>query len=469
MRNVLFVSLGCDKNLVDSEKMLGLLNEAGYRVAQEESEADAIVVNTCCFIHDAKEESVETILEMAEWKKKGRLKALIVTGCMAQRYQDEIQQEIPEVDAVIGTTGYTEIVPILDEILAEILAEAEASQEEAAVEEPKEKSFVNCCPSIDLLPASLADKRVVTTGGYTAYLKIAEGCNKRCTYCIIPYIRGHYRSFPMEDLLEEARKLAEGGVKELILIAQETTVYGMDCYGRKALPELLTRLCEIEGIEWIRILYCYPEEITDELIAVMKKEKKICHYLDIPIQHSEDTILKRMGRRTNRAELVSLVEKLRKEIPDIILRTTLITGFPGETEEEFKNMVDFVDSMEFDRLGVFPYSAEEGTKAAEMDGQIAEEVKESRRDEIMALQQEISADKAASRIDDEMSVLIEGYLYEDDIYIGRTYMDAPKVDGNVFVRAEEELISGDIVPVRITGANEYDLMGDVIYADEFTE
>lgn len=465
MKNVLFVSLGCDKNLVDSEKMLGLLNEAGYRVAQEESETDAIVVNTCCFIHDAKEESVETILEMAEWKKKGRLKALIVTGCMAQRYQDEIQQEIPEVDAVIGTTGYTEIVPILDEILAE----AEASQEEAAVEEPKEKSFVNCCPSIDLLPASLADKRVVTTGGYTAYLKIAEGCNKRCTYCIIPYIRGHYRSFPMEDLLEEARKLAEGGVKELILIAQETTVYGMDCYGRKALPELLTKLCEIEGIEWIRILYCYPEEITDELIAVMKKEKKICHYLDIPIQHSEDTILKRMGRRTNRAELVSLVEKLRKEIPDIVLRTTLITGFPGETEEEFKNMVDFVDSMEFDRLGVFPYSAEEGTKAAEMDGQITEEVKESRRDEIMALQQEISADKAASRIDNEMSVLIEGYLYEDDIYIGRTYMDAPKVDGNVFVRAEEELISGDIVPVRITGANEYDLMGDVIYADEFTE
>ena len=465
MKNVLFVSLGCDKNLVDSEKMLGLLNEAGYRVAQEESEADAIVVNTCCFIHDAKEESVETILEMAEWKKKGRLKALIVTGCMAQRYQDEIQQEIPEVDAVIGTTGYTEIVPILDEILAE----AEASQKEAAVEEPKEKSFVNCCPSIDLLPASLADKRVVTTGGYTAYLKIAEGCNKRCTYCIIPYIRGHYRSFPMEDLLEEARKLAEGGVKELILIAQETTVYGMDCYGRKALPELLTKLCEIEGIEWIRILYCYPEEITDELIAVMKKEKKICHYLDIPIQHSEDTILKRMGRRTNRAELVSLVEKLRKEIPDIVLRTTLITGFPGETEEEFKNMVDFVDSMEFDRLGVFPYSAEEGTKAAEMDGQITEEVKESRRDENMALQQEISADKAASRIDDEMSVLIEGYLYEDDIYIGRTYMDAPKVDGNVFVRAEEELISGDIVPVHITGANEYDLMGDVIYADEFTE
>ena len=458
MRNVLFISLGCDKNLVDSEKMLGLLNAAGYQVAQEESEADAIVVNTCCFIHDAKEESIETILEMAEWKKRGRLKALVVTGCMAQRYQEEINQEIPEVDAVIGTTGYTEIVPILDEILGTV----EVSQKE-------QNSFVNCCPSIDLLPDSLADKRVVTTGGYTAYLKIAEGCNKRCTYCIIPYIRGHYRSFPMEDLLEEAQRLAEGGVKELILIAQETTVYGMDCYGRKALPELLTKLCKIDGIEWIRILYCYPEEITDELIDVMKKEKKICHYLDIPIQHSEDTILKRMGRRTDRAELVSLVEKLRREIPDIILRTTLITGFPGETEEEFNNMVDFVDKMEFDRLGVFPYSAEEGTKAAEMDNQIASDIKESRRDEIMALQQEISAEKAESHIGQEMSVLIEGYLYEDDIYIGRTYMDAPKVDGNVFVRAQEELISGDMVPVRITGANEYDLMGDVIYADEFTE
>ena len=458
MRNVLFISLGCDKNLVDSEKMLGLLNAAGYQVAQEESEADAIVVNTCCFIHDAKEESIETILEMAEWKKRGRLKALVVTGCMAQRYKEEINQEIPEVDAVIGTTGYTEIVPILDEILGTV----EVSQKE-------QNSFVNCCPSIDLLPDSLADKRVVTTGGYTAYLKIAEGCNKRCTYCIIPYIRGHYRSFPMEDLLEEAQRLAEGGVKELILIAQETTVYGMDCYGRKALPELLTKLCKIDGIEWIRILYCYPEEITDELIDVMKKEKKICHYLDIPIQHSEDTILKRMGRRTDRAELVSLVEKLRREIPDIVLRTTLITGFPGETEEEFNNMVDFVDKMEFDRLGVFPYSAEEGTKAAEMDNQIASDIKESRRDEIMALQQEISAEKAESHIGQEMSVLIEGYLYEDDIYIGRTYMDAPKVEGNVFVRAQEELISGDMVPVRITGANEYDLMGDVIYADEFTE
>lgn len=458
MKKVLFISLGCDKNLVDSEKMLGLLGDSGYAIVEEESEADAIVVNTCCFIHDAKEESIETILEMAEWKQKGNVKALVVTGCLAQRYQDEIEEAIPEVDAVIGTTGYTEIVKILDQLL-----------DKSEIEHEEEHSLLSYCPSIDLLPASLSDKRVVTTGGYTAYLKIAEGCNKRCTYCVIPYIRGRYRSFPMEDLLEEAERLAKSGVKELILIAQETTVYGTDLYGRKALPELLRKLCQIDGLSWIRILYCYPEEITDELIQVIKEEEKICHYLDIPIQHSEDRILRNMGRKTNRAELISLVEKLRSEIPDIVLRTTLITGFPGETEDEFEHMLDFVDEMEFDRLGVFPYSPEEGTKAAEMEDQVPDEVKEQRRDAIMELQQEISAGAAADRIGEEMSVLIEGYLYEEDIYIGRTYMDAPKVDGNVFVRSEEEMISGDIVPVRITGANEYDLMGDVIYADEFAE
>ena len=458
MKKVLFISLGCDKNLVDSEKMLGLLGDSGYAIVEEESEADAIVVNTCCFIHDAKEESIETILEMAEWKQKGNVKALVVTGCLAQRYQDEIEEAIPEVDAVIGTTGYTEIVKILDQLL-----------DKSEIEHEEEHSLLSCCPSIDLLPASLSDKRVVTTGGYTAYLKIAEGCNKRCTYCVIPYIRGRYRSFPMEDLLEEAERPAKSGVKELILIAQETTVYGTDLYGRKALPELLRKLCQIDGLSWIRILYCYPEEITDELIQVIKEEEKICHYLDIPIQHSEDRILRNMGRKTNRAELISLVEKLRSEIPDIVLRTTLITGFPGETEDEFEHMLDFVDEMEFDRLGVFPYSPEEGTKAAEMEDQVPDEVKEQRRDAIMELQQEISAGAAADRIGEEMSVLIEGYLYEEDIYVGRTYMDAPKVDGNVFVRSEEEMISGDIVPVRITGANEYDLMGDVIYADEFAE
>lgn len=455
MKNVLMISLGCDKNLVDSEKMLGLLAEGGYAIVEEEAEADAIVINTCCFIHDAKEESIETILEMASWKEKGRLKALVITGCLAQRYKDEIAKELPEVDAVIGISGYTEIVPVLDALLKE----AQTEEEHPLV----------CCPSIDLLTPSLSDKRMVTTGSYTAYLKIAEGCNKRCTYCVIPYIRGRYRSFPMEDLLDEAGRLVEGGAKELILIAQETTVYGMDLYGKKMLPELLHRLCGLEGLDWIRILYCYPEEITDELIQVMKEEEKICHYLDIPIQHSEDSILKRMGRKTDRAELTELIGKLRREIPDIILRTTLITGFPGETEEEFERMKDFVEQMRFDRLGVFTYSPEEGTKAADMEGQIDEECKEARRDAVMELQQQISAEKAASMVGKKMSVLIEGYLYEEDIYVGRTYMDAPKVDGNVFVRSEEEMISGDIVPVRITGASEYDLMGDVIYEDEFTE
>ena len=458
MKNVLFVSLGCDKNLVDSEKMLGLLNEAGYRVAQEESEADAIVVNTCCFIHDAKEESVETILEMAEWKKKGRLKALIVTGCMAQRYQDEIQQEIPEVDAVIGTTGYTEIVPILDEILAE----AEASQKEAAVEEPKEKSFVNCCPSIDLLPASLADKRVVTTGGYTAYLKIAEGCNKRCTYCIIPYIRGHYRSFPMEDLLEEARKLAEGGVKELILIAQETTVYGMDCYGRKALPELLTKLCEIEGIEWIRILYCYPEEIYEDLIDSMIRNEKVCHYLDIPIQHSNDTMLKRMGRRTSHDDLVRIITHLRERIPDITLRTTLICGFPGETQEIHEELMQFINDMEFDRLGAFTYSPEEGTPAAEFTDQVDENLKKDWQADVMELQEEIIFDKNETMKGRELYVFIEGKVSDENAYVGRTYRDAPDVDGYIFINTDEELMTGDIAKVRVTGAYEYDLIGELI-------
>ena len=452
MKNVLFISLGCDKNLVDSEKMLGLLTEKGYTMVEEEKDAAAIVVNTCCFIHDAKEESIETILEMASWKEKGKCKALVAAGCLAQRYQEEIREEIPEVDAIVGTTGYTEIVKILDELL-----------------EGEGEETLTCCPSIDRLPASLSDKRVVTTGGYTAYLKIAEGCNKFCAYCIIPHIRGRYRSFPMEDLLDEAERLVKNGVRELILIAQETTVYGVDCYGRKALPELLKKLCQIDGLDWIRLLYCYPEEITDELIQVMKEEKKICHYLDIPIQHSEDSILKRMGRRTNREELVALINKLRREIPDIVLRTTLITGFPGETEEEFARMVDFVEKMKFNRLGVFTYSTEEGTKAAVMEEQVPEEVKEQRRDRIMELQQEISAQTASRMVGKKMSVLIEGYLYEEDIYIGRTYMDAPKVDGNVFVRAEEEMISGDIVPVYITGASEYDLMGDVIYEDEFTE
>lgn len=455
MKNILFISLGCDKNLVDSEKMISLLWDAGYKIVEEEEQADIIVVNTCCFIHDAKEESIETILEMASWKERGRLEALVITGCLAQRYQDEIEEAIPEVDAVIGTTGYTEIVTVIDDLLAK--------------KDDKKETLIKVCPDIDQLPEALPDKRVVTTGNYTAYLKIAEGCDKKCSYCIIPYIRGHYRSFAMEDLIKEAKMLARSGVKELLLIAQETTVYGQDLYGRKMLPELLRKLCEIEGICWIRLLYCYPEEITDDLIAVMKEEKKICHYLDIPIQHSEDQILKKMGRRTSKKELVELIAHLREEIPDIILRTTLITGFPGETEGLFVSLKEFVVKMKFDRLGVFTYSPEEGTPAAKMSDQIDENIKEERREEIMMISQEISAKKGQSRVDTVMEVLIEGYLYEEDIYVGRTYMDAPKVDGNVFVRSEEELVSGDIVPVHITGAGDYDLMGDVIYGNEFTK
>ena len=445
---ILFVSLGCDKNLADTESMLGLLASRGYEMTDDEAEADVIVINTCCFIHDAMEESIQNILEMAEYRKSGQAKALIVAGCLAQRYRQEILDEIPEVDEVLGTTAFDRILDAVDAALA------------------GERSVMIADPDALPLPET---KRLVTTGGHYAYLKIAEGCDKHCTYCIIPSLRGRFRSVPMERLVKEAQELADQGVKELILVAQETTLYGKDLYGEKSLHILLEKLCEISGIRWIRILYCYPEEITDDLIRVMKEEPKICHYLDIPIQHSEDLILKRMGRRTNRAELTALIGKLRREIPDIALRTTLITGFPGESEEDFARMVTFVEEMRFDRLGVFTYSPEEGTRAADMDGQIAEEVKEARRDRIMELQQEISAEETREKVGEEMDVLIEGYLYEEDIYVGRTYRDAPKVDGNVFVRAEEEMISGDIVPVRITGASEYDLMGDVIYEDEFTE
>ena len=454
MSNILFISLGCDKNLVDSEKMLGLLAHKGHRIVDREEDADVIVVNTCCFIHDAKEESVNTILEMAEWKKAGRLKALIVAGCLAQRYAGEMEEEIPEVDAVIGTTGYDRIVDVIDQVL------------EKKDHDGLEKGMIPCLPSLDILPPSLKDRRMVTTGGYTAYLKIAEGCNKRCTYCIIPSIRGPYRSFPMEDLIEEAKILARDGVRELILIAQETTIYGVDRYGRKCLPDLLKALCRIDGIEWIRLLYCYPEEITDDLITVMIEEPKICHYLDMPIQHSQDRILRMMGRRTGHDELVSLIGRLRERIPDIAIRTTLITGFPGETEEEFRCLMKFVEEMEFERLGVFPYSAEEGTPAADMEDQIPQEVRQSRRDAIMELQQEISAGISCSCIGQIMDVLIDGYLYDEDVYLGRTFMDAPGIDGNVFVRSKGELISGDIVPVIICEASEYDLIGDVYYADE---
>ena len=443
---ILFISLGCDKNLADSEEMLGLLTAGGHEITDDETQADAIVINTCCFIKDAKEESVETILEMAEYKKTGSCHALIVTGCMAQRYQKEIIEEVPEVDAVLGTTSYGDIVKALEEAVA--------------------GNHFEEFRDIDYLPDT-GSKRVLTTGGHFGYLKIAEGCDKHCTYCIIPKLRGKFRSVPMERLIAQAEDMAEQGVKELILVAQETTVYGKDLYGKKSLHILLKKLCEIRGIRWIRILYCYPEEIYDELIETIRDEKKICHYLDIPIQHASDRILKRMGRRTSKQELIDIIGKLRKEIPDIVLRTTLITGFPGETEEDHEELKEFVDEMEFDRLGVFTYSPEENTPAAEMADQVPEEVKEERRDELMELQQEISYDRGQDRIGQELLVMIEGKVADESAYIGRTYGDAPKVDGYIFVQTGELLMTGDFATVRVTGALEYDLIG--VLSDEYTE
>lgn len=442
---ILFISLGCDKNLVDSEVMLGLLKRSNYEFTDNEEEAEVIVVNTCCFIQDAKEESIQTILEMAEYRKKGLCKILIVAGCMAQRYQKEIKEEIEEVDAIIGTSAIDKIVCVIEDILGN----------------NGEKKDFDQIGNIHVLP-HVEEKRVITTGGHYAYLKIAEGCDKGCTYCIIPSLRGKYCSVPMERLIEEGKKLAEGGVKELILVAQETTVYGKDIYGKKMLPALLKELCKIKDIVWIRIFYCYPEEITKELIKVIKEEKKICHYLDIPIQHAADNILKRMGRRTNRKQLEELLETLRKEIPDLCIRTTFMTGFPGEREEDHRELLEFIDKVEFDRLGVFTYSQEEGTLAAAMDGQLTEEVKEERKAQIMELQQEISLEKGEEMIGKELDAFVEGKVVDENAYIARTYKDAPNVDGYVFIHSQEELLTGDFVRVKITGALEYDLIGELI-------
>lgn len=438
---ILFISLGCDKNLVDTEVMLGLLASRGYEMTDSETEADIIVVNTCCFIHDAKEESIQSILEMAKYKKEGNLKALVVTGCLAQRYRQEVLDEIPEVDAVLGTTSYDKILDVIDEAL-------EGRQSVTMTD-------------VDVLP-KVPSKRLVTTGGHFAYLKIAEGCDKHCTYCIIPKVRGNFRSVPMEQLIEEAQYLADQGVKELILVAQETTLYGKDIYGKKSLHLLLKELCKISGIRWIRVLYCYPEEITDELIQVIKEEEKVCHYVDLPIQHANDDILKRMGRRTTKKELISIIGKLRKEIPDICIRTTLITGFPGETKEQHEELMEFVDEMEFDRLGVFTYSPEEDTPAAGMPGQVPEEIKEERQAELMELQQEIAFEHAESMVGKEVLVTIEGKIADEDAYVGRTYRDAPNVDGLIFVNTDEELKTGDFARVKVSGAVDYDLIGGLV-------
>ena len=442
------VSLGCDKNLVDTEKMLGVAGGLGVSFTDDETEADAILINTCCFIGDAKEESVNTILDMARYKEEGKCRALIVAGCLAQRYKQEIIDEIPEVDAILGTTSYEEIGNVLTRLFGE--------------EKEKKEEHISCFHDLKELPET-AKKRVMTTGGHYAFLKIAEGCDKRCSYCIIPYLRGPYRSVPMEQLLAEARELAENGVRELILVAQETTLYGKDLYGEKTLPKLLHELAQIPGIYWIRIQYCYPEEITDELIQAIKTEEKVCHYLDIPIQHASDRILKRMGRRTHKAELKERIGALRREIPDIALRTTFICGFPGETEEDHEELMEFVDEMEFERVGVFTYSAEEDTPAYSYPDQIPEEVKEERRADVMELQQEIAFEHCENMVGKVLDVMIEGKVADEPAYVGRTYMDAPNVDGLIFVNADEMLMSGDFVRVKVTGANEYDLIGEVYH------
>jgi len=444
--NIFFVSLGCDKNLVDSEVMLAIIKDKGFTITNNEKDADIIIVNTCCFIGDAKEESINTILEMAEYKKTGKLKGLIVTGCLAQRYKDEIQNEIDEVDGIVGTSSYNEISEVIDKVLGG----------EKAVVVGELNGFVNT--NID---------RVNTTGGYFSYLKIAEGCDKHCTYCIIPKLRGNYRSVPMEQLVEEAEALAKKGVKELILVAQETTLYGVDIYKEKSLPKLLKKLAAIDGIEWIRILYCYPEEITDELIEVIKTEDKVCKYLDMPIQHGANPILKAMGRRTSKEELISIISKLRSNIPDIALRTTLISGFPGETEEDHEELKEFVKEMKFDRLGVFTYSKEEDTPAAKLKNQIRKHIKKQRQEEIMELQQEIAFANGERRIGQVLKVIIEGKLpqenmEEENVYMGRTYMDAPNVDGYIFIHTDLDLMSGEFVRVKVTEAKEYDLIGELL-------
>ena len=442
---IYFVSLGCDKNLVDAEHMLSLLTVGGHTICDDEYEADVIIVNSCCFIKDALEESIDSILELAAMKEDGNCKALIVTGCMAQRFSDEIMQEIPEVDAIVGTNSFEDILKAIDSCMI------------------SDETYVSL-KALDTIPQLTG--RIMTTGGYFEYLKIAEGCDKYCSYCIIPYIRGSYRSVPMEMLLEETERMVADGVREICLVAQETTIYGTDLYGHNALPELIDKLSRIDDLRWIRILYCYPEEITDELIETIATNPKVCHYLDLPIQSGSDNVLKAMGRRTDAEAIRRVVAKLRDRIPDIALRTTMLCGFPGETEEDHQATLDLIGDLKFDRLGCFTYSREEGTRAAELDSQIDEDIKERRREEIMLLEQSIIFDRNESYIGEELDIIVEGRVVdEDNLYMGRSYRDAPSVDGMVFVHCDHELMSGDFIRVRITAAENYDLIGDIV--DEF--
>ena len=468
--DIFFASLGCDKNLVDSEKMLALIDKAGHRIIDDEAGADVIIVNTCSFINDAMEESINSIIEYGKYKEEGSLKALIVCGCLAQRYQQDIFKELPEVDAVIGTNSYEHIVEAINNVV-------NADSKPTIIE-----------PFDDAINPQ---GRMLSTGGHFAYLKIAEGCNKRCTYCIIPTLRGNYRSFELEDLVNEAKELVRGGVQELILVAQEITVYGMDIYGKKSLPFLLDELQKIDGLRWIRLLYCYPEEIDDELIDAIVRNDKICHYIDMPIQHSSNKILKLMGRKTDQESLYNIINKLRDRIPDIVIRTTLIVGFPGESKEDFDELKEFVKKNEFERLGVFTYSRQEGTLAYDMANQIDDDIKKERLDEIMRLQMHISNKNNERLVGSVLDVFIEGRIAEDDdedriadendegriaedtgegrisedganVYVGRTYRDAPGVDGYFFVKSDMNLNSGDFVSCKVTSVNEYDLIGSIV-------
>lgn len=450
--NILMVSLGCDKNLCDSEAMLGLLAKHNYNITNDEQEADAVIVNTCSFIKDAMEESVNTVLEMAKLKQQN-LKYLIVTGCMAQRFKDEIFAEIPEIDACLGTSSFDKILDVIEEL-----------KTRDGMEDAEEISVYD---DIDRLATITESNKVITSGTFMGYLKIAEGCDKFCTYCVIPHIRGHYRSVPMEQLIKEAQYMASQGIEELVLVAQETTCYGKDLYGEKRLHVLVRELAKIDGIKWIRLMYCYPEEIYDELIDCFRDEPKLLHYIDMPIQHSEDAILKRMGRRTDRASIEAVIGKLREAAPDIAIRTSLIAGFPGETQEEHEALMAFLDEQELDRVGVFTYSREDGTPAAAFENQIDEETATQWRNEIMELQQEISLDKNETFVGKIMQVIVEGYSSDDDVYVGRTYRDAPGVDGLVFVNCDYELMSGQIVDVRIDEVGPYDMIGGIL--DESAE
>lgn len=441
---LLMISLGCDKNLTNTEEMMGLFAKEGYTFTDDENEAEIIVINTCCFIGDAKEESINTILEMANFKTSngGKCKVLAVCGCLAQRYAAEIKEEISEVDVIVGTSAYEDITKAIKN----------------ALDKKGESIYIK---DICHLPV-VESERILTTGGHYAYLKIAEGCNKHCTYCIIPKLRGTYRSVPMENLIKEAKALSLKGVKELILVAQETTLYGVDLYGEKKLPELLKELNAIEGIKWIRLLYAYPEEITDEIIDAIKENEKVCNYIDMPIQSGSDEILKRMGRKTSVSDIKNTVRKLREKIPDICIRTTIITGFPGETDDNHEETLDFIDEMEFDRLGVFTYSREEDTPAYSFSDQIDDETSNKRKEEIMLLQQDIVFNKNEEMLSKEIYAFVEGKISDDDVYVARTYMDAPTVDSFVFIETDRSLMSGDFVKVRITDANEYDLIGVIV-------